>query len=95
MLKVLLLLVLFAGLLAAAPSKSGLIIGPAVKPKSDPTNPVASALKLVAKGSGGGGLRALITAVVAEALGDGQPVCFWTWQGQTADPGDPKRSGHV
>ena len=55
MMKVLLLLVLFAGLLAAAPTKSGICTcSPAVKPKRDPTHPVASALKCVAKGSGGG-----------------------------------------
>ena len=55
MMKVLLLLVLFAGLMAAAPTKSGICIcSPAVKPKRDPTHPVASALKCVAKGSGGG-----------------------------------------
>ena len=60
MMKVLLLLVLFAGLLAATPTKTGPVTcGPAVKPKRDPTHPVASAMKSVAKGSGGGDFAGL------------------------------------
>ena len=60
MIKVLLLLVLFAGLMAAVPTKAGLhTCSTVVKPSRDPTHPVASAMKSVAKGSGGGDFAGL------------------------------------
>ena len=69
MLKVLLLLALFAGLLVAAPTKSGLTVGPAVKPKRDPTHPITSAMKLVAKGSGGGDFARKSPQLLQKRLG--------------------------
>ena len=68
MMKVLLLLVLFVGLVATAPTKSGIctVCSPAVKPTRDPTHTVAPALKCVAKGVAGGDFQTVSSPLLPQ-----------------------------